>query len=170
MEYSKKRIQRIGKLLRRICKFLKILFILSIIVLLTSMLIYIVQDSLGFESVFDLNDDLLSGIVSELRDSDILSPIAATIIANTISIITMIILYLFANETDTFLLIMEKGDQPFSFESAHKLRRLSYGTLIFLVFNLFTGIIIFLMTQLLSYLFEYGAYLQQRADETYRIQ
>ena len=170
MEHSKKRIQRIGKILRIICRIMKTVFLLATIVMFCAMILYIVSSSLGYQPTLNLDETIFSGSIESMTENGIIDTATATIISSVLTIITLVILFCFANELQTFMSYIEKGDQPFTFESAYKLRKLSYGTLTFLVMNLFWGIIVFFITQLLSYLFEYGAYLQQRADETYRIQ
>ena len=170
MEHSKKRIQRIGRILRIICRIMKTVFLLATIVMFCAMILYIVSSSLGYQPTLNLDETIFSGSIESMTENGIIDTATATIISSVLTIITLVILFCFANELQTFMSYIEKGDQPFTFESAYKLRKLSYGTLTFLVMNLFWGIIVFFITQLLSYLFEYGAYLQQRADETYRIQ
>ena len=143
MEHSKKRIQRIGKILRIICKITKIVFLLGIIFLFCAMIVCIVSSALGNDLSMNLDETVFSGSIESMTENGIIDKLTATVISSVLSIITLIILFCFANELQTFMSFMEKGDQPFTFESASRLSKLSYGTLTFLVMNLFWGIIIF---------------------------
>ncbi len=59
---------------------------------------------------------------------------------------------------------------PFTMETAESLRKLAIKALLLVLFSTLIGIIIFLVIRLFAYIFEYGAYLQEKADETNRIQ
>ena len=59
---------------------------------------------------------------------------------------------------------------PFTTETSDAFKKLSLKTLFICLFSTLMGVIIFLALRLLAYVFEYGAYLQGKADETNRIQ
>ena len=59
---------------------------------------------------------------------------------------------------------------PFTTETSKDFKKLSLMTLPICLFSTMLGIAIFLAVRLLAYVFEYGAYLQGKADETNRIQ
>ena len=59
---------------------------------------------------------------------------------------------------------------PFTRETANDFKKLSLITLLICFFSTLLGVAIFLAIRLLAYVFEYGAYLQGKADETNRIQ
>ena len=59
---------------------------------------------------------------------------------------------------------------PFTAETSKDFKKLSLMTLPICLFSTLLGVAIFLAIRLLAYVFEYGAYLQGKADETNRIQ
>ena len=63
-----------------------------------------------------------------------------------------------------------KVQTPFTEETYKAFRRLSIKTLFIALFTTLLGIFVFLLLRLVSYVFEYGTYLQEKADETNRIQ
>lgn len=62
------------------------------------------------------------------------------------------------------------GEQPFRVEAARRLRRNLWWLVLLVFWNPLVGVVVLLVALLLSYLIEYGAYLQEKADETARIQ
>ncbi len=65
--------------------------------------------------------------------------------------------------------IVEEG-QPFSAEAARHMRENSWGLLLLALVNPVLGLLMFLLFRFFSLVFEYGAYLQDKAGETSRIQ
>lgn len=67
---------------------------------------------------------------------------------------------------------MLSDNSPFSREISQKIRKAAYISflILLLTINLFAAVIAFVLLLFLSSLFEYGAYLQEKADETSRIQ
>ena len=63
-----------------------------------------------------------------------------------------------------------ENEKPFRVETAKQLRRNTFWLVLLIFWNVLAGAIILLIALLLSYLIEYGAYLQEKADETTRIQ
>ena len=59
---------------------------------------------------------------------------------------------------------------PFTTESSEAFKKLSVKALVICLFSTLMGVVIFLAIRLLVYVFEYGAYLQGKEDETSRIQ
>lgn len=65
--------------------------------------------------------------------------------------------------------IIEEG-QPFSEQSVKEIRRGSYGLLLLVLVNPVLGLLLFLLLKFFALIFEYGAYLRDKAEETSRIQ
>ena len=59
---------------------------------------------------------------------------------------------------------------PFTREISSDFKKLSVKTLILCLFSTLLALSVFIFLRLLAYVFEYGAYLQDKADETNRIQ
>lgn len=65
---------------------------------------------------------------------------------------------------------LKNGERPFDVQVAKNLRHRSYYLFLFLLYNPVLAIVSFGIVVFFSYLVEYGGYIQQRADETNRIQ
>jgi len=63
-----------------------------------------------------------------------------------------------------------ENEKPFRVETAKQLRRNTFWLVLLMFWNVLAGAIILLIALLLSYLIEYGAYLQEKADETTHVQ
>ena len=79
-----------------------------------------------------------------------------------------IVIYMFVIRS--IVKTISSGKQPFTKKAAKKLRILSFITLLFIIAEPLASILLFAVTFIFSYLFDYGAYLQEKADETNRIQ
>lgn len=65
---------------------------------------------------------------------------------------------------------MVRSESPFTDQVARDLKKASDGILLLALVNVLLGLVLFLFVRLFAYLFEYGAAIQKRADETNRIQ
>ena len=65
---------------------------------------------------------------------------------------------------------MVRSESPFTDQVAKDLKKASDGILLLALVNVLLGLVLFLFVRLFAYLFEYGAAIQKRADETNRIQ
>lgn len=123
-----------------------------------------VVSDLGNKGIFriDLSDSI--------NESDITFKIVVIILfAAIISYLAYLIIY--AHVLRSMIRTFYRNEKPFSFKSAKKLRRISYVMLIFiLITEPMVSLILFAVTFIFSYMCEYGAYLQEKADETNRIQ
>ncbi|MBP5363533.1 MAG: HD-GYP domain-containing protein [Ruminococcus sp.] len=63
-----------------------------------------------------------------------------------------------------------KSQTPFTHETCEALKKLSVKALLLVVFSTLAGIIVFLLLRLFAYIFEYGTFLQEKAEETNHIQ
>ena len=87
-----------------------------------------------------------------------------------LSLLTCIVLLLFANMMVNMLQRLAAGEKPFNLEGARQVRRYSYLLLVTTLYLLPLGLIAFFLTYFFSFIMEYGSYIQERADETNRIQ
>lgn len=87
--------------------------------------------------------------------------------------ITFLSLLVLLNYIDFFKRVIShiiEEQQPFSTDTARRMRRGSYALLLLVLMNPLLGILLYLLVQFFSLIFEYGAYLQEKADATTRIQ
>lgn len=87
----------------------------------------------------------------------------------TVSLFSVMII-VYSSVLNSMMKTLSKGERPFTIKAAKKLRRLSILMLLLVLIEPLTSLVLFSVTLIFSYLFEYGAYLQEKADETTRIQ
>ena len=166
----KSRIRRIGKIIRTFCIVVRIISV----VLLALALVGIAALYAGLDFGNMLSD--LAG------SSTFVQVVDASIGAETVPDreMRMINLFAFALSQAVFLAFISvlnglvrditENEKPFRVETAKQLRRNTFWLVLLMFWNVLAGAIILLIALLLSYLIEYGAYLQEKADETTHIQ
>lgn len=65
---------------------------------------------------------------------------------------------------------LAEGERPFDVELARQIRRRAFWLFLFVPYNPVLALVSFSIMVLFSYIMEYGGYIQERADETNRIQ
>ena len=166
---TKKRIQKIAKILRIICilaaVFLKIAMVVE--------LICIAAIFFNKNIVSQVEDAFQTNIFTLLRHAaslDSMEHVYYAAIGVFISFLTCLAALYYVNFFKNILEMMMEDEHPFNIELAKKLRRIAWLMLFTILYSPAIGIVLFLVTLLFSYLFEYGAYLQEKADETQHIQ
>ncbi len=166
----KSRIRRIGKIIRTFCIVVRIISV----ALLALALVGIAATYAGHDLGNTLSD--LAG------SSTFVQVVDASIGAGSVPDrdLRMINLFAFALSQAVFLAFISvlnglvrditENEKPFRVETAKQLRRNTFWLVLLIFWNVLAGAIILLIALLLSYLIEYGAYLQEKADETTRIQ
>ena len=166
----KSRIRRIGKIIRTFCIVVRIISV----ALLALALVGIAATYAGHDLGNTLSD--LAG------SSTFVQVVDASIGAGSVPDreLRMINLFAFALSQAVFLAFISvlnglvrditENEKPFRVETAKQLRRNTFWLVLLMFWNVLAGAIILLIALLLSYLIEYGAYLQEKADETTRIQ
>ena len=163
-------ITRIGKAIQVVCAVVRVLAVVLVVLSLAG--IAMLYAGIGF-------GDTLSTLAG---NSTFVQIVDATIDEETIPAreLGMINLFAFALSQLVFLAFISvlsgltrditENEKPFRVETAKQLRRNTFWLVLLIFWNFLAGIIILLIALLLSYLIEYGAYLQEKADETTRIQ
>ena len=170
MEETRKRIIKISKVIQHTTTLCMILFgVIAVIGLGVAFFPYHEDELPSLHSNLVNNANILPlDIVSTfMKDNNYrLQVMLAGIF---ISLMAMVLLFLICGYKKIFKKIIN-ARTPFTKETAESLRKLSRRALLLVVFSTLMGIIIFLILRLIAYIFEYGAYLQEKADETNRIQ
>lgn len=166
----KSRIRRIGKIIRTFCIVVRIISV----ALLALALVGIAATYAGHDLGNTLSD--LAGSSTFVQVVDV--SIGAGSVPDRD--LRMINLFAFALSQAVFLAFISvlnglvrditENEKPFRVETAKQLRRNTFWLVLLIFWNVLAGAIILLIALLLSYLIEYGAYLQEKADETTRIQ
>lgn len=85
-------------------------------------------------------------------------------------VLSQAFLLVFLSSLKHVSLDIAEGERPFKVETAKKLRRRAWFLAVLVFWNFTAGALIMLVSLLMSYLIEYGAYLQEKADETAELQ
>ena len=163
-------ITRIGKAIQVVCAVVRVLAVVLVVLSLAG--IAMLYAGIGF-------GDTLSTLAG---NSTFVQIVDATIDEETIPAreLGMINLFAFTLSQLVFLAFISvlsgltrditENEKPFRVETAKQLRRNTFWLVLLMFWNVLAGAIILLIALLLSYLIEYGAYLQEKADETTLIQ
>lgn len=166
----KSRIRRIGKIIRTFCIVVRIISVALLALALVGIVATYADHDLG---------NTLSDLAGS---STFVQVVDASIGAGSVPDrdLRMINLFAFALSQAVFLAFISvlnglvrditENEKPFRVETARQLRRNTFWLVLLIFWNVLAGAIILLIALLLSYLIEYGAYLQEKADETTRIQ
>lgn len=143
-------------------------------------------DNLSKEEAEKYFKDLLKELINSIGNGKVVSGLEIGLNASgmsaDLSIKTLIVILSFAislfctmitiycGALNSMMKTLSKGERPFTIKAAKKLRRLSLLMLLLVLIEPLTSLVLFSVTLIFSYLFEYGAYLQEKADETAKIQ
>lgn len=170
MDKVRARIQKTAKWLNVVCIVAKGLLILLMAVTCGQLaMLYAGKLPVG-EATGLLGDSLFFALLRASANLDALAPIHQKGIELFIIILSLGVLLLFVNYFRRSIRHIIDGEQPFTLATARSLRRASFAMLVLALNNPVLGIVLCLVTLFFSHLFEYGAYLQEKADATTRIQ
>ncbi len=169
MDEVKQRVQKIARILRDSCT-------------VGSVLCKVIMfGAIGLIVILYINNDLVESVGIESRSFlfnaletygilDGIEKRFVAMIAVFSTFITSLAALFYTNFFKKMMNSIYQGEKPFQREHALQLRTVAWSMLLFMFYNPLLGIMLCLVTMLFSYLFEYGAYLQEKADETNRIQ
>lgn len=121
-----------------------------------------IESVLGRSAIFEL--------LFETANLQAMDPIYQKAIELFITFLSLVVLLFYISLFKKLIRhIIEEG-QPFSATAASHMRKGSYGLILLALFNPVLGLLLFLLLRFFSLVFEYGAYLQEKAEETSRIQ
>lgn len=170
----------------RIAKVLKVAAILAKVFVIFMAVVTVLQ----IVASFSLNSPLLRGFYDgNIRDIESvlgrnpifngmlesgamrgMDPAVQKAIELSITLLSLVILLGYINFFKRMIVHIIQEQQPFTPETAKQMRKGSYGLLLLVLVNPILGILLFLLVRFFSVIFEYGAYLQDKAEETSRIQ
>ena len=168
MEESKKKVYKYARSISKVCS--------------VSMILVIVFVGFSFGMLIDIFirpkhaktiAEMYSGITDEMAgmDNDWDIPMKyQAMIAVLVTILFAVMIYCFFKFVRRITRMMLDGDTPFTEEIANSTRKMAFFSLLFILADPFVCLIAFLICMMFSALFDYGAYLQAKADQTNRIQ
>ncbi len=163
-------IRRLGKTLTFICRITRVIFSVITIFSLMGAVACIAAPQVTRYLRFFFDQNTIYLLLNDYLKIGSMDPKYAGAIGCTISAITFAILSFYTRGFQKVISTLIEGEKPFTRETARKIRKASVAILLTVLYNPFTGIVIFLIALLFSYLVDYGAYIQERADATNRIQ
>lgn len=175
----KKRILNIAKALKIAATVAKVFVIIMMVVTLLQIAAVFSMDKPFFRTFYDGD---LSEIESLLGHSEIfsslyegpelrnVSPVIQKTVELSITLLSLIVLLGYLRFFKKLISHIIEKRQPFSLEAAKRMGKGAYGLLLLIFLNPVLGILLFLLMRFFALIFEYGAYLQEKAEETNRIQ
>lgn len=170
LEKSRQNIQRVGRILCKACRVGKIILTLMILgqAVLTVALLYSPR-AVAFLGE-RLNNNFLFNTLKAVSDLSRLEGKYQIAIGSFVLLISYIAILLMLRLFYELMKYLAEGEKPFNIEIGRRMRRKAYWMLLFLFYNPILAVISFAIMVLFSYVMEYGGYIQERADETNRIQ
>lgn len=121
-----------------------------------------IESTLGRSSIFDF--------LFKTANLGAMEPVYQKGIELFITFLSLLVMLLYINFFKKLIERVIDEGQPFSAATARQVRRGSYGLLLLVLMNPVLGLMTFLLMRFFSLIFEYGAYLQERSEETTHIQ
>ena len=170
IENSRQHIQKMGKLLYRLASIAKV--VLTVMIIAQAVLTIAVQISptaarfIGPRLEANFAFIFLRDVVG-FKDME---PVYQAAIGCFVLLISYVIIFMLVRTAAHVMKYLADGKRPLDAEKAKSIRHHSWYLLLFLLYNPLLGLVSFALTVLFSYIMEYGGYIQERADETNRIQ
>ncbi len=170
LEKTRKHIQRGGKIFYRACSIGKIVLILMIVaqIGITAGVAYSPQVAMAIGQ--RLNNNFLFNTLKAVGGIDSMEPKYQALIGCGVILFSYVAIYVMLKMFTRMMKYLAEGEKPFDVNVAKHIRHSAYWLLLFIVYNPLLGFVSFALMILFSYIMEYGGYIQERADETNRIQ
>ena len=167
---TKDNIERIGKIIKVFCIVVRIISATLLVLAIGGIILLCLGFDLGQLFANFAGDTTFVQIVDGIVDEEDISPRDLALINLAAFAFSQIVLLAFISVLSGLTRDITENEKPFRVETAKQLRRNTLWLVLLILWNFLAGAIILLVALLLSYLIEYGAYLQEKADETTRIQ
>ncbi|MCR5323007.1 MAG: HD-GYP domain-containing protein [Lachnospiraceae bacterium] len=172
MEEVRKSIRKNAKILYVICRIAKIS---SLILGLSALIAGITVKTIDNQSITTLKElfEELSASIGPLSIKDLSEgmTLETKILILGLSVfLGAAVLFIYLHILSGFMKDISKGEQPFTYENAGRLKKIAYVSLLLLLAFPGTGIILMFIGLFLSNLIRYGTYLREKANETEHIQ
>ena len=179
MNDVKKKLIHVAKLLRIAAIIAKVFVIVMMVVTMLQMIAVFSSNTPFLARFFDgkisniesvLGTSPIFSFLNEIADLGAMQETYRKAIELFITLLSLVVLFFNTRFFEKLISGIIDNQQPFSGETARRMRRGAYGMLLLLFVNPVLGILMFLLMRFFSLIFEYGAYLQDKAEETSRIQ
>jgi len=175
----RKRIVRVAKWLSAAATVAKVITIILMVVTVLQIAAAFSINTPAVSRFFDghLNDiesvlgsSALFEFLFETANLRVMEPVYTKAIELFITFLSLLVLLYYIGFFKKLIRRIVEEGQPFSAEAARHMRENSLGLLLLALVNPVLGLLMFLLFRFFSLVFEYGAYLQDKAGETSRIQ
>ena len=170
LEKARRHIQDMGAIMYRLCK-IGLLVLTAVILAQSGLIVAVLHSPEAARFVGPrLDSNFLFVILKTVTDLDKVEPKYQAAIGCLVVLISYITIFVMLK---TFIGMVEHlaaGKRPFDIEVARRMRHRSFYIFLFLLYNPILAVIAFSLVVFFSYIMEYGGYIQERADETNRIQ
>lgn len=170
LENTTRRIQRIGRIITIISRIVMIILLLSTIVHVANIVAILINEKwAGY--VYELySDNTLYKILFRHADMSRLTQVQQAAISCSVVAISQFALFLIVRLLYKFMHHLAKGGRPFDEAQIRRMRIAAFLSLLLCLYNFLMGLFAFGLVYLFTYIMEYGGYMQEKADETNRIQ
>ena len=170
LEKTRKHIQHGGKLLYRTCRLGMFILLLMMIaqacVSAGIVLSPVVAEFFGRR----LNSNFLFQMVKYAAGIHQMDIKYQALIGSGVTLIAYFTIFIMLRIFAGMMKYLAEGEKPFDVAAAKKIRHNSFWLLLFTFYNPLLALVSFAIMILFSYVMEYGGYIQEKADETNRIQ
>lgn len=170
IENSRQHIQRMGKLLYRIASIAKVILTVLIVAQLILTVAVLISPSAARFIGPRLEASFVFVFLKDIVGIDSMEPVYQAAIGCFVLLISYVVIFKLVSTAAHVMKYLADGKRPLDAEKAKNIRHRSWYLLLFLLYNPLLGLVTFALTVLFSYIMEYGGYIQERADETNRIQ
>ncbi|MBQ9008507.1 MAG: HD-GYP domain-containing protein [Clostridia bacterium] len=170
MEISRQHIQKMARLLYRIATIAKIVIAVMIIAqLILTVAIFITPKAAMFLGP-RMESNFIFLFLRDVAGIKSMEPVYQAAIGCFVLLISYVVLFMLVKVAAQILKYLANGERPLDAEKAKKIRHHAWYMLLFIFYNPVLALVSFAMVVLFSYILEYGGYVQDRADQTNRIQ
>ena len=170
LEKSRQHIQRMGKLLYRLATIAKIVLFVMIVAQLILTIAILFSPRAAMFIGPRLDSSFLFNILKDFSGLESIENKYQAAIGCFVLLISYVVAFLLLKAASQMLKYLADGERPLDAEKAKSIRHHSWYVLLFLLYNPVLALVSFALIVLFSYIMEYGGYIQERADETNRIQ
>ena len=181
MNEVKQNIVRLAKMLKVAATIAKVVAIVLIVVTVLQMIAVFSLNTPLFARFADqglqvqdiesvLGRSALFDFLFEIADLGAMAPVYQKAIELFLTLLSLVVMLFYIGFFKELIVHIIADGQPFSHGTARRVRKGSYGFLLMLLINPVLALLAFLLLRFLALVFEYGAYLQEKAEETNRIQ
>jgi len=179
MNDIKNRIVKYAKVLRVVAIVAKVLVIVMIVATVLQMLAVFTQGTPFMSTFFSghiedivsvLGDSPVFDMLFDVADLGSMEPVYQKAIELFITLLSLGVLLGYIVFFQKLIGHIIEAQQPFSRQTAYRMRTGAWALLLMALINPVLGLVLFVLMRFFSLIFEYGAYLQEQADETSHIQ